>query len=391
MVRRVRPVPKPKPKSRHRPAPKPRPKPKPKPKPRPRPVPKLRRPPRSPPRTPAPRRLIRPAIVRAPVLPRERPSTQPWVLDISDPSLRRQKVHQLREDVQALREVFTGFDATDGYDVRHPESWSAARVKRVQRYGIRLRALKASPHIIVRPRSEAQRIALLRHVAQPWPNMKAFVVHTPHPKGTSVRYVLEPARLLPFHATKPAQLRVQLVRPIHGGRQYTRDFLFREILGYQPGLSGPGGRFRRGRNPWDDMVYATRMLLPYLPDTAMSARTRLPEEAWYTLISMPHDSIGGAIRKSELVNTLLQDYAHYSESFAGLILGFRYQGSRWKAAMSPKSEMHKRERWRQIYKKERQETLRDMRRMDVQLVRKPKPKPKPKPKKTRSKTARRKK
>lgn len=333
---------------------------------RPRSKPAVR--PRSKPRV---RRVIRPAT------PVDYPAfEQPWLRSIKTAATRRQKLNQLRDDVKALRQVFVGFEAKDGFDARRPERWSGARVAKAKRYGIRLRNLQAAPHVIVRPRTQEQRVALLRHVAQPWPNMKAFIIHTPHPKGTRVRYVKEPQRLLPFHVTKPAQLRVQLVKKIRGGSQMTQDFLFREILGYQPGLSGPGGRFKKGRNPWADMLYATRMLLPYMPSWSMNAQTRKKEEAWYTVISMPHDSIGASIRKSEILNTLREWSEQYLGSFAGLILGFRFQGTRWKAAMSPRSEMNQRERWRMIYKKERERTLRAMRHMDEKLKREPKPKKK---------------
>lgn len=308
------------------------------------------------------RKVIRPAV------PTAYPYPQPWVLELSGTD-RRQKLRQLQADVKALRKIFTGFEAKDGFDARHPENWSAARVAKARRYGVRLHNLQSSPHVIVRPRSTAQREALLRHVAQPWPNLKAFVVHTPHPANTQVEYVREPPRLLPFHVTLPGRVRVQLVKKIRGGAQLTRDYLFREILGYQPGLSGPGGRFRKGRNPWEDMIHATRLMLPYMPDTAISAQTGKPEEAWYTFVSMPHDSIGAAIRKSDLLSVLRSDYSRYSEGFAGLILGFRYQGSRWKAAMSPRSEMNQRDRWKQHYKQEREDTLKALRRMDERLSR----------------------
>jgi hypothetical protein len=311
-------------------------------------------------------------------VPFDRPYPAPWVLDIKDLPTRRLRINQLRQDVQELRKIFSGFEAKNGFDVRHPENWSAGRVAKARRYGIRMRQLKSSPHIIVRPRTQAQREALLRHVAQPWPNQKAFIVHTPHPIGTVVDYVYEPERRFPFNVVVPARLRVQLSKEIHGGTHMTQDFLFREILGYQPGLPGPGGMYRKGRNPWDDMIRATRALLPHMPKTTMSARTGEEEEAWYTFISMPHDSIGASIRYSEILNKLQEDFSQYRESFAGLILGFRYQGDRWKAAMSPQSEMNQRDKTRVLYKKIRAEDLKAMRRMDARFKRKPKKHRRPK-------------
>lgn len=314
-------------------------------------------------------------------MPFDRPYPAPWVLDIQDLSTRRLRINQLRQDVQELRKIFRGFEARQGFDVRHPENWSAARVAKARRYGLRMRQLKSTPHVIARPRTQAQRDALMKHVAQPWPNQKAFIVHTPHPINTVVDYVLEPAVSIPVYAAaltfvrqRPAQLRVQLVKQIHGGESLTQDFLFREILGYQPGLVGPGGTYRVGQNPWEDMVRATRALLPFMPKTTMSARTGEQEEAWYTFISMPHDSIGAAIRYSEIVNSLQFDFSRYSDSFAGLILGFRYQGDRWKAAMSPQSEMNQRDKTRALYKKIREEDIKAMRRMDERFKRKPKKK-----------------
>jgi hypothetical protein len=311
-------------------------------------------------------------------VPVDRPYPAAWVIEIRDLPTRRLRINQLRKTVQELRQIFTGFEAKDGYDARHPENWSLARAAKVKRYGVRLHNLKSVPYVITRPRSQAQREALLRHVAQPWPNQKAFIVHTPHPINTVVDYVLEPEISLPVFAVslplirkRAAQLRVQLVKQIHGGESITQDFLFREVLGYQPGLT-----YRPGRNPWEDIIEATRMMLPYMPSQTMSARTGQMEEAWYTIISMPHDSIGASMRKSEILNLLQDDYAHYNQSFVALILGFRYQGDRWKAAMSPKSEMNERERRKALYRKIHREDLNAMRRMDQRFKKKRARKPK---------------
>lgn len=335
---------------------------------------------------PKPRRVIRAGQETTSTIP-------PWLLELKDPRSRKLAFNNLVADVKALRQVFTGFETVDGYDLRHVELWSQRRVVRARKFGVRLRNLKSYPHIIVRPRTAEQRAALFRHVSQPWKNLKAFVVHTPrNPERTVVQYVMGPPIPMGFGVTLRPKLRVQLVADELGGKHLTQDFLFREILGYQPGLPGPGGAFRHGRHPWEDMIYATRMLLPFMPRTTMSAKTGQEEEAWYTVISMPHDSIGASIRWSEILNYFRSDYSKYDPEFAGLILGFRYQGDRWKAAMSPRSEMNRRDRWKSLYRQEKSETRKALLRAEWRMQKdwlKDQAAP-PKPRKRKKKIAKRK-
>lgn len=215
-------------------------------------------------------------------------------------------------------------------------------------FGARLHSFMSTQHVIVRPRTKAEERALRIHTQQKVPRQKAFVIHTSKPMKAEVHYVTQPERLMPFNAPPiGGGLRVEMVQRYQDGKLVLadRDYLFAEMLGYQP-------------IRWGDFIRALLMLLPLLPD-----KTPMGKDAMYTLLSREHGPIGSPVLKQFLIESMQEWSEAYANEFAATLIGVRYQGDRWEAAMSPESEVNMRERRRQIYKKIREQDARDARKV----------------------------
>lgn len=271
--------------------------------------------------------------------PAPRPNPQPWFLDLATPRIKQARERDLREKLRTVRRLFSGFEASDGYDGRYPRNWSMQRRRSVERFAYQANTLLSTPGLLIKPRSQRERDALEKHTGQLHPRQIRFVVHVPAPQKMRVRFVRDRARV-PFMgaaALRLKTLRVETVEKVTGGEMYTRDYLFREILGYQPVV-------------WEDFIYALIRLLPYLPD-----RTPSGEEATYTLLSQPHGPISSPVLKSLLLEEMQRWAEEYADDFPGLLVGVRYQGDTFRSYMSPGSEYNERQRIRSVFQKIKKE------------------------------------
>lgn len=95
------------------------------------------------------------------------------------------KIALLGDQLPGLRSTIKGFEASDGYDLRRIDDWSALQKRRVRDYYKRVHFLEAQERIIVRPRSGKNLKKLIEafHGDIPSRNFKvAFVPYT-QPKG----------------------------------------------------------------------------------------------------------------------------------------------------------------------------------------------------------------
>lgn len=258
-----------------------------------------------------------------------------------------------------MRSVYRGFGAADGFDARYPQNWTTAQHQEVMEYGARLHSLMSGQYVIVRPRTKAEERALRVHTQQWVARQKAFVVHTSKPLIAQVHYVTQPEKQMPFGARSiGGGLRVEMVQTYQDGKLVLadRDYLFEEMLGFQP-------------YDWRDFLYALRMLLPLLPD-----KTPTGKDAMYTLLSREHGPIGSPVLKHFLLQVLQEWAETYEDEFGATLIGVRYQGDRWVAAMSPASEYNKRQERRVLYRKIRAADAQEARKIKTRVGPRVKPK-----------------
>lgn len=287
-------------------------------------------------------------------------SLSSWVTD-PDPRHRRETERRLREGVKLVRRLYAGFDPKRGYDLNKLSRWPDSRIEEVSRFISHANRLTSGEYhdlyTVVRPRTNEQREALRLHTSQVSTDedkhpQKAYVIYA-NVRDARVDFV-EEVTLKGVAFGMPIEerrLRVEIREPVEGGALIHRDYLFREVLGFQPGTESTteeGLRVAKELgtfDPWGQMSIAMRELLPRLPQ-----RSRNGNEAYYRLITDR-----GPISVSRPVHMLAQLMEEwgdkYDAGFVETIIGLRYQGDEFRAVVGPASLDSKAEQRRARYRR----------------------------------------
>jgi hypothetical protein len=312
---------------------------------------------------------------------------------------RRGQLAYLKEGIKNVRHVFRGFDAAHGFDLSKINHWPKRREQEAIDFIQRFHSFtsRRSEYIIVRPKSKAEYEALLRRTTESEGTRKhgrrAFIVETGTPKESKIRYVKAPVqvgwrrvpvgfgqyRLEPIVETR---LRAELYRELPSGALVVdRDYLFAEVLGWQPGLDlqkGMKGAKLLGipQDPWEQMIFAMRQLIPLLPTETPGGK-----EPFFQVLSLKHGPIGSPQPLSTLMDVLLDWFERYepadarrqeedpkSTTFAETIIGVRYIGDEWRAIGRPGGGVagaleRRRQRYKKLAYQERLERMRAMKKI----------------------------
>lgn len=250
----------------------------------------------------------------------------------------RERQHRLTDGLKKVRAIYAGFGAAQGYDLRYLRHWPDARVQELLRYVQRVNRLTSGEsyeiHQVVRPRTAAQRQALRLHTSQVSIDeerhpQRGFVIYRNEVVPARVRYVEEEVlEAAPMgRPVRRRRLRVEIREAVKGNARLVRNYLFREVLGFQPGLDSASSEgLRIGQmlgtfNPWDQMVIAMRRLVPRLPAYAPSG-----DEAQYRLLT-DRGPIGSRVPRHMLVDEMQRWGEEYdSATFVGTLIGVRSLG-----------------------------------------------------------------
>lgn len=292
--------------------------------------------------SPAPKRAGRPLYT-------SKHST--WLTSAPDKRRRSETQARLQEGIKLVRQLYSGFSAEDGYDVRRLRHWPDSRIKELQGFIAQARRLTSGEYhelyTLHRPRTPDQRSALILHSGLISPDerkhpQRAWPIYA-NTKKVKVRYIKE---RVPIGAAmgRPIyleRLRAEIRRPVgeKGSVLVHRDYLFREMLGFQPGIDSTTleglrvGRLLKTMDPWQQMRKAMRMLVPLLPDY-----TPQGHEAYYRLLS-DRGPIGTSVPKHMLIDRMDMWGEEYGDAggFVGSLIGVRYVGDELKAVSGPKS------------------------------------------------------
>lgn len=285
-----------------------------------------------------------------------------WFLNAQEKGSTHAWEGHFSDGIKLVRQFYGGFDPRDGYDLRHVRHWTDERVEVLGRFiGQANRLVSGEFHELYtlhRPRSPGQRRALVLHTGLSSPDedrhpQRAWPIYA-NTREVELRYVKETVPKLGVPrmaglAPTEERLRVEVRRPVKGGALVHRDYLFREVLGFQPGLESTTPEGLRAAQvlgttvPWQQMVLAMRMLLPRLPD-----RTPKGNEVYYRLLS-DRGPIGTSAPKHMLVERMQEWGEDYNQRFVAMLIGVRYQGDEFEAVRGPKSLDAKSERRRARY------------------------------------------
>lgn len=102
---------------------------------------------------------------------------------------RKQLLKSLRDSLVDVRRFFKGYEAKDGYSLKHGSlsRLTGAKLHRLKEDAKQLHREMSQPHLIVRPRTVESKRALATHTrVKPDKRRKAYVVHVTDPKHTTV-------------------------------------------------------------------------------------------------------------------------------------------------------------------------------------------------------------
>jgi hypothetical protein len=300
----------------------------------------------------------------------------------------RKRANYLREGLKTARRLYAGLTPARGFDARSLKHWPNARVEVLSQLITSAHRLTAGEfhelYTVVYPRTADQVAALQLHTTQVSPDprypQKGWVVHA-NVRGARVRYI--PERVVIGAAMgRPIyeeRLRAEVVRPVKGGVLLHRDYLFREVLGFQPGADSTTaegkrlGAMLKSFDPWVQMVHAMRLLMKRIPK-----RTSTGEEAYYRLLT-DRGPTGTSVPAHMLIERMQRWSERYDKSFVEFLIGVRYTGSEFKARIQGRKTIERRQRYERLQKQLRLERSRIARTGHLG----PKSKPKPKAKRKR--------
>lgn len=237
------------------------------------------------------------------------------------------EVDYLRNAVKKIRPLVTGFEASDGFDLRHPERWTKQQADKVRAFSQELGSILSQSHVIARPRSKQSREALEVFTGQRFKGQKGWIVHVPKPDETTVR-------------VKGGK--VEISRAVRGAQVLDRFYLFEEIFGIKP-------------DTWDDILEMTRILIgkkryrdSYLYDEDYASTVRKMPDGFYTLWVETQGDTGAPVRRELLLDNLTfyeQAYGNKNSDtwkgggFEEVILGFHWQGLDGSKAMQRRMQL----------------------------------------------------
>jgi hypothetical protein len=234
--------------------------------------------------------------------------------------------HYLSDGTQipGIRRIYTKFDAKNGFDLRHIERWSSARLKSARSHIQKLNTLTGRPFAIVIPRTTKQRKAAQKFTGQDLARQKEYIVTVQDPKRDKVVF-------------RNNQVAVERTFP-KGSKTIKQRFLFSDYL--QAGESQPTSFLR--------MREVTMRMLPDMPENYRG------EWVYYTLLTVQYGPVGESVPKQDVL-TLLRNYherydpAGQHKGFAETVIGFQMVGTYTSAAAyqtlrSQQKERRKREK-----------------------------------------------
>ena len=266
-----------------------------------------------------------------------------WVTSAKSKGSLLSQQQYFRDGIKLVRKLYAGFTPERGFDVRLLKHWPHSRIEELRGYISDANRLTSGEYhelyTLARPRTSDQIHALQLHTSQVSRDerrhpQQRWVIYA-NTRKARVRYVVErvPIAAAMGRGIFEERVRAEVVQPVKGGRLVHRDYLFREVLGFQPGIESttPGGmrmaRFLGTVHPWEQMIAAMRVLVRIIPD-----RTRAGEEAYYRLLT-DRGPVYSAVPKHFLVQLMQQWGEEYERAtdFAGMLIGVRFTGDEFKA------------------------------------------------------------
>ena len=233
--------------------------------------------------------------------------------------------------IPAARRIYDKLSSRDGYDLRHIERWSAAKLATVRNRIQSLNTLTSRPFTVLIPRSKKQRVAAQKFSGQDFSYQKEMIVHVQDSK-------LDKAV---FRDNQPAIERTMK----QGSKSISQRFLFEHYV-------------QRNQVPitFLGMRKLTKEMLVDMP------KKHYGRDVYYTLITAQYGPIGESFLHEDIVKGLGEYHLRYGtgdqhKHFAEQVIGFQAVGT----FVSAKAYQNLREANKQLGKKRKKLMFRRLR------------------------------
>lgn len=208
--------------------------------------------------------------------------------------------------VPGARRIYKGLEASKGYDLRHIERWSAARLKTARNRIQSLNTLTGRPFAVLIPRTKKQRLEAQKFSGQNLPYQKEMII---------------PVQLTGRDKAIFRDSKVAIERKFPGGSKTLKQrFLFSDYL--KSGESAPV--------TFSGMVGITKRMMPDMPAHVYG------KPAFYTLVTVQYGPIGRSAEQEVILDLLRYYYTTYDPGtkgfpghadFAEQVIGFQMVGT----------------------------------------------------------------
>jgi hypothetical protein len=232
--------------------------------------------------------------------------------------------------VPGARRIFTGLSSENGYDLRHIERWSSAKLATARKRIQALNTLTSRSFAVVTPRNARQRKSAQSFTGQNLSYQKSFIVQiqTDRDKPVFRKNKLAIERKLPS-GSKIIQTRF-LFRDYLTPAQRRRKRV--ELYGEEDSdeeTDDPESRFSEP-STFREMRTITLRVLPDMPSKIYG------RDAFYTLLTAQYGPIGRSVVKSRILELLTEYFQRYDpggtlyqghKDFAEQVIGFQMVGT----------------------------------------------------------------
>lgn len=204
--------------------------------------------------------------------------------------------------IPGARRIYKGLTSSEGFDLRHVERWTAAKLAMARDRIQSLNTLTGRPFQIVIPRSKKQRIAAQKFTGQNLSYQKEFIVTVQDQKKDTVVF-------------RNNQVAIERKFP-SGTKSIKQRYLFRDYL--ERGESTP--------ITFQSMRAITQRMLPDMPERYYGSK------AYYTILTVQFGPVGASVFKERVLDELSYYHSTYGvdsahKNFAEQVIGFQMVGT----------------------------------------------------------------
>jgi len=225
--------------------------------------------------------------------------------------------------IPGARRLYEGLRASQGYDLRHIERWSAAKLKTARNRIQSLNTLTSRPFAIVIPRTTKQKIEAKKFTGQNQPHQKEFIAQIQVQGRDKVVF-------------RKGKIGIERQFP-SGSKTIKQRYLFRDYLRVNESL-----RELLDDEELDDETLDSPTTFREMREVTKRMMLEMPKNvygqpAYFALITPQYGPIGRSVTHSKVLDLIDEYFSRYDpggtgykghEEFAEHIIGFQMIGTK---------------------------------------------------------------